>query len=203
MRQGNQENEAKFLVARLEEVERRILSLRPSLIQARTLEVNLRFDTPQRSFEKTGRVLRLRRDTTIRLTYKDPGRREAGALSRREIEFTVGEFDSARELLLALGYEVAFVYEKYRRTYALGDVELMLDELPYGSFVEIEGPLASLRPAAESIGLDWTKGIVASYHDLLVRLRARRDLKFRDLTFDNFANVDIAPADLGAFPADS
>ncbi len=203
MRQGDQENEVKFLVTRLAEVERRLLTLQPRAVQARTFETNLRFDTPQGAFQQTGRVLRLRRDTAIRLTYKDPGRREAGALTRREIEFTVGEFDSARDMLLALGYEVAFVYEKYRTTYSLGDVELMLDELPYGDFVEIEGKLTALQPTAEAIGLDWSKAILASYHDLFERLRSGEGLTFRDLTFTNFAGMAIAPADLGVRPADS
>ncbi len=202
MRQGDQENEVKFLVTRLGEVKRRLLSQQARLIQARTLERNLRFDTPEGTFQKEGRVLRLRRDSATRLTYKGPGRREAGALTRREIEFTVGEFDAARDMLLALGYGIAFVYEKFRTTYSMGDVEVMLDELPYGDFVEIEGGLTALHPAAEALGLDWTKGVVASYHDLFERLHSTRALGFGDLTFANFAGISLAPADLGVSAAD-
>jgi adenylate cyclase class 2 len=203
VRQGSQETEAKFFLARLSELERRLLALQPRLVQARSHELNLRFDTAQGDFTQAGRVLRLRQDSAVQLTYKDPGRIKSGALSRREIEFTVSDFDSARDLLLALDYQVVFVYEKYRTTYALEAVEVMLDELPYGDFVEIEGEFTALRPAAERLGLNWAATVPRSYHDLFQQLRTRRDLPFRDLTFDNFAGVTLTPADLGLRPADS
>jgi len=39
----------------------------------------------------------------------------------------------------ALGYAVYMMYEKYRTTFRLDNLEVVLDELPYGNFVEIEG----------------------------------------------------------------
>jgi len=33
------------------------------------------------------------------------------------------------------------MYEKYRTTFTIGSLEVVLDELPYGNFVEIEGPI--------------------------------------------------------------
>jgi adenylate cyclase class 2 len=154
-------------------------------------------------FAQGGRVLRLRQDSVARLTYKGPAQLKTGASDRLEIEFIVGDFAAARDLLLALDYQVVFIYEKYRKTYAVGGVEMMLDELPYGNFVEIEGALASLRPAAEHLGLDWGAAIPRSYHDLFQQLCSRRALSFRDLTFENFVGISVVPAELGVRPADS
>lgn len=42
-------------------------------------------------------------------------------------------------LLQELGYVVSEVYEKYRTTYKLNVLQITLDEMPYGMFVEIEG----------------------------------------------------------------
>lgn len=55
-------------------------------------------------------------------------------LKRREIEFTVGNFESAIQFLEALGFEPAAYYEKYRETHELNGAHVMLDELPFGSF---------------------------------------------------------------------
>ena len=66
---------------------------------------------------RAGRVLRLRKDDLVRLTYKDNSQNIKGALSRREIEFVADDFDSAKQFIEALGYEVVFVYEKYRTTF--------------------------------------------------------------------------------------
>ncbi len=167
-----------------------------TLHQPRTFEVNLRFDTPNGDLGRAGRVLRLRKDDAARLTYKDNGQIIEDALSRREIEFVADDFDSARQFIEALGYEVVFIYEKYRTTYKYRGAHIMLDELPFGCFIEIEGELDMLRPVAEALHLDWDKAIPASYHALFDRLHKSRRLTFRDLTFENFKGLKVSPEDM-------
>lgn len=197
-----QEIEAKFYVMRPDELRRRLKALEAKLTEPRILEVNIRFDTPQQEFQQSGRVLRLRQDSRVRLTYKDSDKIQSGAMSRREIEFTVSDFDSAKEFLEALGYQVALTYEKYRTTYQMPGVEIMLDEMPYGNFVEIEGDEAQLRPTADKLRLKWEAAIQDSYSGLFAKLRARRHMQVRDLTFENFKAVEVSADDLGVQPAD-
>lgn len=197
-----QEIEAKFYVMRPDELRRRLKALEAKLTEPRILEVNIRFDTPQQEFQQSGRVLRLRQDSRVRLTYKDSDKIQSGAMSRREIEFTVSDFDSAKEFLAALGYQVALTYEKYRTTYQMPGVEIMLDEMPYGNFVEIEGDEAQLRPTADKLRLKWEAAIQDSYSGLFAKLRARRHAQVRDLTFENFKAVEVSADDLGVQPAD-
>jgi adenylate cyclase, class 2 len=211
-----QETEAKFYVKDLQSIEARLLSLGARMIQPRTHELNLRFDTANRDFQREHRVLRLRQDEAALLTYKDGTKLMDGAFSRREIEFTVSDFDSAKQFLEALGYEVVFTYEKYRTTYILPlsptevessnpDVrmQIMLDELPIGDFVEIEGELDQLKPAAHYIGLKWETAIPASYHELFDHAWTSRKLNFRDLTYENFKDIQISPSDINVLPADA
>jgi adenylate cyclase class 2 len=95
-------------------------------------------------------------------------------------------------------------YEKYRAAYDLNDVEISLDELPYGTFVEVEGPdPAAIRSVAQALALDWEATIPASYTALFEQLRARLGLPFGDLCFENFRELSISPADLGVRPADA
>ena len=166
------------------------------LIQPRTFEINLRFDLPNRDLSRAGRVLRLRKDELARLTYKDNNQFKGGAITRREIEFVASNFDSAKQFIEALGYEVVFIYEKYRTTYEYKGTHIMLDELPYGNFIEIEGELETLRPIANELQLDWDKAIPASYHALFERLCKSRGLTFRDLTFENFKGIQVSPEDM-------
>ncbi len=172
------------------------------LIQPRTHEVNLRFDTPDGSLQREGRVLRLRQDEAIHLTYKDGNTLKDGALSRREIEFEVSDFALARQFLEALGYETIFLYEKYRTIYEMDGAHIMLDETPIGGLVEIEGELEELKAVAEKLRLNWAAAIPASYHALFGRVRKARGLKFHDLSFENFKGVKVLPEDFGALPAD-
>ena len=196
------ETEAKFYLLHPEALEERLRRLGPKLVDARLRELNLRFDTGDGALRRAGRVLRLRQDKRARLTFKDSDSMPPGSLSRRELEVTVSDFGETRELLEALDYQVAFTYEKFRSTYQLGRLEIVLDELPYGHFIEIEGDEAEIRPVAESLGLAWQAVIRESYHLLFERARAGRGWDFTDLTFENFKGIRVSPEDLGVQAAD-
>lgn len=199
----DQELEVKYYISDLTALERRLLSLGASLVQPRVRETNLRFDTPQGSLAQGFQVLRLRQDTEARLTYKGPAEDQGGARLRTEIEFTVGDFEAARRFLEALGYAVSMTYEKYRATYDLDGVHVTLDELPYGSFAELEGPDPErIQSVNGRLGLDWERRAPESYTALFDRLRLRQGLPFRDLTFENFRELKITPDDLNLRPAD-
>ncbi|MBA4380738.1 MAG: adenylate cyclase, partial [Anaerolinea sp.] len=114
---NDQEIEVKFFVKDLGEIEARIRDMGTRLLRPRAHELNLRYDRPDGSLRREHRVLRLRRSDDARLTYKGPSSIVEGAMSRREIEFSVGDFESARQFLEALDYQVVAIYEKYRTTY--------------------------------------------------------------------------------------
>jgi adenylate cyclase, class 2 len=199
----DQEREIKFYVQDLEGMAQRLHMCGADLTRERTLERNLRFDTADHSLQREGRVLRLRQDDRVRVTYKANARVEGGVIARTELEFTVDSFAVARKLFEALGYQVVVLYEKYRRVYQLGDVEVVLDELPFGDFVEIEAPNNILiEGVAQMLGLDWTRGIATNYLGLFEIARSRRKFTFNDLTFENFRDFAIVPGDMGVEPAD-
>jgi adenylate cyclase class 2 len=199
----DQELEVKYLLADLPKLEQRLQALGAIQMSARTHEINLRFDTPDGALEMGRRVLRLRQDQSVHLTYKGPSTSQEGVRVRTEIEFTVEDFEKARRFLEALEYQVALMYEKYRTTYTLDGVEVLLDELPYGDFVEIEGSNPQvIHSVNDRLGLDWEKRAPESYIVLFEALKSRRGFSFRDLSFENFASLEITPADLDLHPAD-
>ncbi len=199
----NQELEVKFYLSRRKDLEERIITLGGKLSAPRVHEVNLRFDTPDQALLRTGRLLRLRMDRRARLTYKGAGSIEAGARLRQELEFTVSDFDTARALFEALGYQVTMMYEKYRTTYHLGNLEVAVDAMPYGDFAEIEGPDGeSIQEAAHKLGLDWGRRVLESYTVLFERGRSGLGYDFKDLSFENFEGMEVSPAVLGVQAAD-
>lgn len=200
----NQELEVKFLVSDLLGIERKVKSLGAELCQPRVHEVNLRFDTPEGSLRARESVLRLRQDTEVHLTYKGPSHSYGGARLRQEIEFTASDFEKARAFLEALGYQITMMYEKYRTTYDLVGVKIAFDSLPYGEFIELEGPdPASLRWVNQKVGLDWNAQVLASYSILFEILKEEQGYSFRDLSFENFHGLVITPEMLHAKPADN
>lgn len=192
------EVEVKFLVRDLTAVRRRLLERGAIVTKERVFERNLRFDTPDRSLQTQDKLLRLRQDTAVTVTFKGMTDAQAGseARVREELEFEAGDFDTVALLFRRLGFEPVQTYEKYRETFALDDVEVVLDEMPYGGFVELEGAEADLKTAAADLGLNWQRRILANYLALMADLKVHHDLPFDDLTFANFENLSASVADL-------
>lgn len=197
------EIEVKFAVRRLEGVQERLVQAGAKLVQPRQVERNLRFDTPDGALGRGLQALRLRQDDAARLTFKGPPMLSGGARMRQELEFTVSDFEMARQFLEALGFQVYVYYEKYRATYALGDTLVTLDEMPYGSFIEIEAPNGQLvQEAAEKLGLRWGDRCLDSYLVLFDRLRERFGFTFKDLSFENFQGTSFDLGEIGVNAAD-
>ena len=213
MANDEQEIEVKLMVRSLAAIKTRLLAAGAELVSARVHETNLRFDTRSGTLTRDRKALRLRKDTASRLTFKGPQQAGDTASIRQEIEFEVSDFFAARRFLEALGYAVSVIYEKYRTTYRLGDVLVTLDEMPYGSFVEIEGSAAEqghsndsmvekLMAAASTLNLNWDARSGDSYLALFENLRKARRLKVHDLTFGDLQGLEVQPADLGLRYAD-
>ncbi|MER3458938.1 MAG: adenylate cyclase [Chloroflexota bacterium] len=221
------ETEVKFWVESLGAVRDRLMNLGAIQVGERVLETNIRLDRPDRSLSASGQALRLRRSQPspptssppstglqpgsgegtkegrafTSLTYKarlaGPGGEIAPVKELEEIEVQVSDFHRMQAILERLGFEPIFLYEKYRETFRLDEVEVMLDELPYGCFVEIEGQVSAIDRAAAQLGLAAAQRVPGTYLSLFETLRQRRNLPFRDLTFANFRELHITPADLG------
>ena len=203
MSNSGQEIEAKFYLLHLDKMTTRLHELKARLIQPRVLETNLRFDLPDASLRSRGRVLRLRRDAKARLTYKGASENKNGVMDRQEIEFIVEDFEKARQLLEALGYQKSMYYEKYRTTYELEHVFIMLDELPYGNFVEVEGEtVEQIQTVSARLNLDWNAAIGTSYTSLFENIRKALQLSFQELSFENFEGIKVISDHLNVQAAD-
>lgn len=116
------------------------------------------------------RILRLRRtDARATLTYKERFATDSFIKHQREDETAVEDADALAAILDALGYRPALVYEKRRTTWHVAGVEVLVDELPFGLFVEIEGAENDINRAEELLQLDGAAGEHASYPELTAR----------------------------------
>lgn len=149
------------------------------LVRPRHLEDNTLLDDAGRSLLGSGRLLRLRRtEAGGVLTFKGPRRIEEGIRSREEIEVAAEQPDVLLALFAGLGLEPVFRYQKYRETYAWNDVEIVLDETPIGTFLEIEGPLAGIHKAAAALERGPQDYITSSYAGLFLAAGGSGDMLF-------------------------
>jgi adenylate cyclase class 2 len=193
------ETEVKLYAPDLSVIEQRLLTAEAELAAPRVFERNVRYDDVNGGLVASGQVLRLRADTRVRLTYKGQGAAlDSGALTRFEAEVEVSDFDAMQAILEKLGYRPYMTYEKYRTTYTLAGVEIVLDELPYGNFVEIEGEAALIEDVIVRLGLERARRYPRSYTALFDNVRRSLGLAFTDLTFANFSGISVPEGAFGA-----
>lgn len=188
------EFEVKFYLRQLDRLRRSLPALGAQLAVERHLERNWRFDRPDGSLSARGEVLRLRTAPAASLAFKA----RTGQPERRlEIEFAVEDAQAGRDLLRALGFEQIGYYEKQREVYRLDEGRVMLDQLPFGQFVELEGPLQDwLRQAAGRLGLRWERRVQESYLELFQALRDKLAPPPQEASFDAFTGQPPLGAEL-------
>ena len=188
---GNIETEVKLYYPDLQRIQHRLEAAGAKQTQPRVFENNVRYENADETLTANGIAVRLREDSRVRLTYKGQGRASNGVISRIEEEVEVSDFETMNTILDYLGYHPAMRYEKYRTTYELDGAEIVLDEMPYGNFVEIEGDEASIEKLVQRLALDDAPRLGRSYTRLFEAVKHNLGLTFRDLTFANFAGIDV------------
>ena len=187
------ETEIKLYMPNLDVARQHLESAGAQLDAPRVLERNWRYDTPDKRLSADEQVLRLRQDARTRLTYKGKGASQAGITSRPEYEVEVSDFEAMAQILHGLGYETYMLYEKYRTTYLLDGAEIVLDELPYGNFVEIEADAKHIERLIVRLGWADAPRFAESYARIFERIKIALNLRFEDLTFANFAGISVPP----------
>lgn len=184
----NLEIEAKFYMPDLVGFRERLLEAGGAVQKKRVFERNMLFDTPDEYLRGRFELLRLRQDTAVKATFKGPSaaQSKSEAKVREEIEVEVSDFEKTAVIFQRLGFAPTQMYEKYRETIQLGNVEVVLDELPYGNFIELEGSEDAIKTAVSTLELDWSQRILTGYMTLMAQLKEKHNLPFDDLTFENF-----------------
>jgi adenylate cyclase class 2 len=189
---SHEEIEVKFPIEDLPALRLRVIALGARCKIPRTYETNICFDTPDQRLAHQRCLLRLRRDQRTLLTYKEPAATaERDFKIRQEYEIEVSDFAQTQALLEKLGFVPILRYEKYRETFTYQGAEILLDEMPFGTFMEIEGSREVIRTIAARLELDFESRLTASYGEIFTAIRAVYKLPITDMTFDNFRTLHI------------
>jgi len=189
------EIEVKFAIDDPSAMRRRILGI-GAQSKGKVFEANVRYDDPQGSLRHSKSLLRLRRDRKVTLTYKAlPETADPQFKILKELEVTVDDFKTMHLILEALGFQKVQVYEKWRESFRCENATLCLDTMPFGTFLEIEGPRKAIRSFARRLELPWPSRILSNYLELFADLQKEYNLPFKDVTFANFEQAGFRPVD--------
>lgn len=120
-------------------------------------------------------ALRLRRigDRAI-LTFKRRFPTKSPIKHQEEHETEVLDADAAHAIVTSLGFHPAVVYEKRRVGWDVGKAKVVIDELPFGLFMEIEASEKEILRVEKLIGADGLMAVSETYPALTARLGKKR-----------------------------
>jgi len=186
------ETEVKVRVADADEVSRRLEALGADLVAGRTFEDNRLLDLDDGALARGGRMLRLREaGGRAILTGKGPVPGDASTARykvRVEEETEIGDAAGMVRALAAAGFRVRWRYQKYRRTYRLHGAIVVVDEIPHGTWVEIEGEPAAIEAVAARLGLPPSSFDPATYREIHERSCREAGLPVGDMVFPGAAS---------------
>lgn len=115
-------------------------------------------------------VLRLRKtpEKTI-LTYKEKVGFNGDFKQQIEHETIVADVVATEAIIEKLGYVLSIVYEKHRKAWHLNNTEVVLDELPFGYYMEIEGSIEDITETEKLLGIDGLPPEARGYPRLTVK----------------------------------
>ena len=128
------------------------------------------------ALEGSSCVLRLRRvGARATLTFKRRLPGKSAIKQQREEETAVEDPDAMAAILEALGFTAALVYEKRRQTWRFGRTEIVIDVLPFGLFMEIEGRANEIKLVERKLGMKDLRAEHATYPQLTAKHGKRYD----------------------------
>jgi len=148
--------------------------------------------TPKTS-APTRQILTFKRPTAQQLAAPTDRYPSVGSHKiREEIEAEVSDSANLIKIFEGLGMRGWFRYEKFRTTYQLPaakswarDLLIELDETPIGTFVELEGPPATIDRAATELGYTKSNYILTNYLSLYVEDCRRKGIQPQNMLFSN------------------
>lgn len=188
------EQEVKLPFVTIEAARQTVHAAGGRLVHSRRLLSDTLLDTSDRHLHGAGTALRVRRDgDRAVLTWKGP-LHPGPVKSREELETPIGDARTVETMLAALGYSAVFRSQKYREDYDIDGVTVIVDETPFGVFVEIEADPVAIERTAARLGCTPADYRLESYPALWRAWRAAHGLPFADMVFD--AAASAPPSDI-------
>jgi len=152
------EIEAKFLDVSIDDIRERLNAAQAVLEHPMRLMKRALIEEPHHVKENSFIRIRDEGDKTT-LTFKRRTLPDGTTTidSTKEIETTVGDFDTAVEIFSEAGWQYITLQESRRETWHLDGAEVVIDEWPWiQPYIEIEAESEEIvRAVAAKLGLDW------------------------------------------------
>jgi len=161
-----------------------VLNSRGAKFLGKGFQRTIRMDRDDLSLEHEKKFLRVRSGSKNVVTLKAKIAKEnKNIFERMEIETEIKEPDKMLAILSELGFTKQFIMEKYRAEWKYKKVDITVDEMPFGFYVELEGEEDDIYEMAKELGLDSNNKIIVTYWDIFADYNKENGLSGDNIIF--------------------
>ena len=149
-------------------------------------QTTYRLDTKSMDLEKRGVFLRTRTGLKSTITIKKRIGSDVKVKTREETEIRIEDVEKMNKILKEIGFDWLRIMEKYRAEWRYDDLNLdiTIDELPFGFYMEAEGSEESISKYLERINKQGEERIIQTYWSLNKEWKKSRNSNNEDIIFE-------------------
>ena len=182
----NISKEVKFELKDNEDIIRKLRKKRAVLIGG-FKEKTTRYDDENGNYEKDGKFIRVRSGLKNIISFKEKldDSKDDTILKRNDIEVEIGDISKMQYILEVMGLKKTCTMEKYRLKWKFEDVDLNVDELPFGLFLEIHGEEEQIAKVMEELELARENIVPGTYWDIFEKYKRSNNIE------DSIKNIEF------------
>lgn len=149
-------------------------------------EKTVRYDDENGAFSKKGMFLRTMSGFENKIALKEMAESEnPDAFQHRVTEVEVEDAEGINYIFSKLGLTNQLIMEKYRLKWKIKDINISIDELPFGVYLEVKGTIKQINLIIRLMKLNRNGIISGTYWDIFEELKKNNEYKHtKDIKFE-------------------
>ena len=176
------EKQVKYKINNFDYISKRLIEIEAIFIGG-FMEKTIRYDNDDLKCSNNGIFIRTKSGMKNVLTLKEiPTDSSNTSFERITTEVEVDNINKIGYILEKIGLTKKFIMEKYRLFFKCDNVDILIDELPFGIYLEIKGEDNEINRITKMLNIDETDLIKMTYWDIYDKIK--KDSKNENIVFE-------------------
>lgn len=176
------EKQVKYKINNFDYISKRLIEIEAIFIGG-FMEKTIRYDNDDLKCSNNGIFIRTKSGMKNVLTLKEiPTDSSNTSFERITTEVEVDNINKIGYILEKIGLTKKFIMEKYRLFFKYDNVDILIDELPFGIYLEIKGEDNEINRVTKMLNIDEADLIKMTYWDIYDKIK--KDSKNENIVFE-------------------
>lgn len=176
------DKQVKYKINNFDYISKRLVEIEAVFIGG-FMERTVRYDNENLKYSSNDLFIRTKSGIKNVVTLKEiPDNEVSTSFERITTEIEVDDINKMGYILEKIGLTKKFIMEKYRLFFRYGNIDILIDELPFGIYLEIKGDDKEIDKITKLLNIENENLIKATYWDIYDKIKKNK--KNDDIVFE-------------------